>query len=620
VRPLCEAPARLGRGPLAPGGRLWLEADRLRFAPEGRLGRWTGARPVDVELRSVEEIELNGGLGLRAGREVWWFAGAAAARLGWRLEAALLHLRGQPGDSAPDERVWVQADARWEGDGGARGRGDLILTDRRVILREGGAAWDRPFGALRAAEREQSSGALVVDDGLSERIVHASEVGYVLALIRAAHGGRLGDEPPVWPAGTALWVGAGPRLELHPDRALPGAGLAPVRGVAIDAVDRAGLDDAGLRVGAGEVELLAPGAPEAWAWLRAALDARMQRWLSDGLGWGGAAAAAVGAAHRAARAALPPADGEPGLRFFAPGLWIDGPLLRGCTVAFGDGALSVLPAGDAPLTVVPEAALVRSPGASADELCLSRPPLRVRLAGGAGAVEALWAACAAPSRRLEGAQIGAEVIARLCGEPRYARILIGADERASFTPARLRPHPRGLLLGGDAPAPHGLPAGPALVELGLPDGVYQVQTALLGPADLQGVRGVLLAPPGRIEVFNRRRAYRAPFDALAVGPGLWLADLSATGVGLLVDLPLGPGDRVELSLPLPGAPARLRAEVVRRAAAPQGRARLGLRLLGVDAATGAAVVGLALRRQLELLSGRLEAADLPPPPTNQEKR
>jgi hypothetical protein len=60
--------------------------------------------------------------------------------------------------------------------------------------------------------------------------------------------------------------------------------------------------------------------------------------------------------------------------------------------------------------------------------------------------------------------------------------------------------------------------------------------------------------------------------------------------------------------------------VVRRADGPQGRARVGLRLLGLDAATGAAVVGLALRRQLELLSGRLDAADLAPPPTNQEKR
>lgn len=629
--PVIEGTVRRGRGLLAVTGRLLVTADTLRFVPEGRLGRWLGAEVWQVPLTGVDGIATGEALGVEVAGTVHWFVGAAAERIGLRLESQLLWLRRQPCRFESDEAVVVHGDLRWEQEGGARGQGHGVLTRRTLWWwPSGGPVVGQPLSALRSVAVEASSGALILDNGEAELILQSSEAAELYGWLRICSGPSVQGVAPLGLLPATLHRAAVPIpawlvLLRGGVEVIPRAGLGTVMPVHIrvaDLLQVAGSGDSlSLTTASAETKLSFPSTS-----VRAGVVDRLHGvlgdWAAAGQAWGGEPLGTW--LRRLARASMDPPE------FSTPALGLRGDVQRAGTLALFEDELVFVPSEGAPVHL-PIEGLVRSRGIDGGVLGFIGVPQRWRIPGGDAAVERFWQLCGAPARCLEGAAISNSVLHRLLGVSTYARALLVGVPPDDAVLAEV--HPADLSLHGGALSlvvpgvRSGVPQGtPLHLELGRRDGVYTLFTEVFAALEGDGPRTwrLVLARPHRIEVFNKRQSYRAPTSADVsvclhgqnnLHSGV-LRDLSATGVGLWTDAPITPGQPLTLQwvLESSGRSIDLPARVVRRGRAverPQDTL-LGVRLEleGTDEGLQAAVVAEVMQLQLAMLGKRLSSDEI----------
>lgn len=611
--------AQSGRGLLGTAGTLHLDAAVLRFTPRSARPAWLGGGGMEVALREIEGISTDGGLAVEAGGQVWRFTGGGVAPLALLLESELLAMRGEPSRFAPGARYLVQGEARWEAEGGEKGHGHVMLVRDRLLWWTGrGPVQELPLARVRTSGLEQATGALIVDDGAQETLFHSAAAGALCAWLAVAEGAaEVGEGARVF-AGTGGTLGGRVHLGVAPGRLVwVRGGRGGTRWV-VPVARLWGLHGRGtsleLVASGGRQRIELDGVEGAEAVRRVVLD-EVERWAQLGAAWGGTAAERFDPR-------LPAVAGEEA-RLLRPALRLEGEQQATGTLCLFEESLVFVPADGTAPEVLPVDGLVRSRAVGPHLVGIVGRRAVVRLGGPAAEVDALWDLLQAPARLLTGTAITAAALARLQGEAAWLRVgAQGADEEPVETGAvRLKVVERTVRIEVEGRPPAWLKPGVALeLELGRREGLTHVHAAARRVQPVGRRWRLDLEPPDRIEIFNKREAYRAPAEGTAQlrepggGPlgSAELRDLSASGIGLRAAPTLAAGRRVEVELLFEDeAPLVLEARVVRESRASDGVV-LGLKIAEdeLDEARHTELAALVMRLQLKWLARRLGEGDM----------
>ena len=499
-----------GRGLLGVAGTLAVGDGALVFLPRPGRARWLSGKGLRLRLRDIEGISVEGGLAVQVGATVHWFVGDAAERIALLVESELLGMRGQDARFAPGARYLAHSEAQWEAEDGSTGRGHIVLVDDSLLLiGADGQPQALPLARMRSFQVEAATGALVVDDGQREHIIHTDQTARICAwlclldddcvvdeeaAIHEARAGALDTRAMVAVGATRLGIvtgGRGGRCLLLPISELHALdGRAPAQT---------------LRWAGGTLALRFDR-PAGAADIQAAVLAAMRRWHDDARGWGGRPEGQL-------QLPLPGLAQEPP-RFCRPVLAVDGSELCTGTLALFEELLVFVPAdGSAPETM-PVAGLLRGHGGVPSVLAIQGARRGFRMPGGPADVDAFWDLVDAPARLMTGARITDGVLARLAGPAAWVRIGLPDDDAVLFEADEAELRVRGgrvaVELGGRRPG-WARPGTALHLEMGCADGITHLHAVLqsAGPATGVAAWRLVLDRPTRLEVFNQRAAYRA---------------------------------------------------------------------------------------------------------------
>ena len=610
---------QLGKGLLGQPGTLLLERERLVFTPRKARPSWLGGGPVALELRQIEGISVDGGLAVEAGGKVHRFTGGGAPRLALLLESELLAMRGAPSRFAAGARFLAHGEARWELESGDSGQGHVVLVEDQLLWWTGrGEPQSLPIGRLRSVELEAATGAVIVDDGEQEVVFHTGCAGALCAWLAVAVGGAR------VPLGAQVHVASGGALGAELYLGLRSGLLVLVRSGRGGSCRRLKIADLVALVGKGaRLELHWRGGSEALelgeaagaAAVRSLLLEQMQVWQQAGAAWGGQELARFDARLPAL------ADEEP--RFLQPALRVEGERRLAGSLALYEDRLVFVPADGSASSALPVDGLVRSRSVGPSLVGFVGQRAAFQLAGAKAEVESFWDLLQAPARLLTGRGITAAAVARLRGEAAWLRLgpRDESQEVEEHGEVRVQVSECSLRFELEGRAPSWVKPGVELhLELGRREGLTHVHAAVKRAMPLGRRWRLDLESPDRIEIFNKREAYRAPAEGAAQlvdaeGRSLGsaaLRDVSASGVGLRSAPALAVGQRVEVQLAIEGeAELRLPVRVVRQDRYGGGVV-LGLKvgMDELDEARQTELAALVMRLQLAWLARRLGESDM----------